>query len=112
MSTEEYVSPLDEELNLNTDRFGTDIIVSYDKKNKRVLLDVPIGERLKISSSGNSMLLANGKYNFDQIKGGVQMNLNVWDDQFTKEEMPKVKEHLAIKKQQADLKQQMKDLQG
>ena len=110
MTEDEYVSPLKEELNLTTDTFGTGIIIALNKKDKRVLLDVPIGERLKISSSGNSMLLANGKYNFDQLKGGVQMNLNVWDDQFTKEEMPKVKEHLSIKKEQAILKQQMKDL--
>ncbi len=110
--SEKYVSPLIEELNLDTDQFGTGIIVAHDKKNKRVLLDVDISERLKISTSGLSMLLANGKYNFDKIKGDVQMNVNVWDTAFTKEELPKVKEHLAIKKQQAELKAQLKELQS
>ena len=112
MSKEEYASPLTEDLDLKTDTFGTNIIVAYDKKNKRILLDIPVGKRIKISSSGNSMLLANGKYNFDSLKGNVQMNLNVWDSAFTKEELPKVKEFLEVKKQQTAYKQQLKDLQS
>lgn len=112
MVNEEYISPLGEELNLDTDKFGTNIVVAYDKKNKRILMDIPIGDRMKISSSGKSMLLANGKYDLVQAKGGIQMNVNVWDDQFTKDELPKVKEFLEVKKQQADYKQQLKDLQS
>lgn len=112
MSNEEYTSPLSDELDHKTDTFGTNIIVAYDKKNKRLLLDVPMGERLKISSSGKSMLLANGKYDLDQEKGGIQMNINVWDNQFTKAELPKVKEFLEVKQQQANYKQQLADLQN
>lgn len=110
MTEEDYVSPLKEELNMDTDKFGTGIIVAYDKKNKRALLDIPMDKRLKISQSGNSMLIANGRHDFDNLKGKIQMNINIWDKAFSKEEMPKLKEHMAIKKQQADLKQQMNDL--
>ena len=101
MSKETYQSPLSDELGLDTEIFGTNIVVSYDKKNKRLLLDVPVGRRIKISSSGLSMLLANGKYNLVEEKGDIQMNINVWDKQFTKVELPKVKEFLAVKNQQA-----------
>ncbi|KKN51919.1 hypothetical protein LCGC14_0617560 [marine sediment metagenome] len=110
MTEEIYSSPLKDELNLDTDTFGTGIIVAYDKRNKRALLDIPMGKRLKISQSGNSMLIANGRFDFNNLKGTVQMNINVWDKSFSKDEMPKLKEHMAIKKQQADLKQQMNDL--
>ncbi len=112
MSNEKYVSPLSDELGLNTETFGTNIIVSYNKKSKRLLVDIPIGKRLKISSSGKSMLLANGKYNLDNEKGNIQMNLNVWDNEFTKVELPKVKEFLEVKNQQAEYKKQLADLQS
>lgn len=106
-----YSSPLDDELELETIKVGTDVIVHHDKKNKRLLVDIPIGERRKISQSGNSMLLANAKYEVPS-KGAIIMNLNVWDAQFTEEELPKLKDFLEVKKQQADLKQQLKDLQA
>lgn len=112
MSEEKYISPLKDELSMDTDTFGTGIIIAYNKKTKRVFLDIDISERLKISSSGNSILLANGKFNFDSLKGNKQMNVNVWDAQFTKEEMPKVKEFLELKKLQTDQKQALKDLQN
>lgn len=111
MVKEEYTSPLIDELGLDTEKFGTDIIVHYDKANKHILMDISIAERLKISSSGKSMLLANGKYLVSD-KGDIQLNINCWDNAFTKIEMPKVKEFLEVKKQQADYKQQLKDLQN
>ena len=110
MTEDKYISPLKEELNMDTNKFGTGIIVAYDKKNKRALLDIPMGTRLKISQSGNSMLIANGRYDFDELQGTVQMNINVWDKSFSKEEMPKLKKHMAIKQQQAELKQSLEDL--
>lgn len=97
---------------METETFGTNIIVSYNKKEKRILLDIPVGKRIKISSSGLSMLLANGKYNLAEEKGDIQMNINVWDKQFTKAELPKVKEFLAVKNQQAEYKKQLADLQN
>ena len=68
----------------------------------------PLKEELNLTTDtfGTGIIIALNK----KDKSGVQMNINVWDDQFTKEEMPKDKEHLSIKKEQAILKQQMKDL--
>ena len=112
MSKEKYVSPIEDELELEVKTFRTDIHYHLNKKTKRVLLDVPIGVRRKISQSGTSMLLANGRLDLDELKGTVQMNLNVWDKSFSDAELPKVKAHLEIKQKQADLKQQLADLKA
>ena len=110
MVKDEYKSPLVDELELDVERVGTDVLIHHDEKNERLLVDIPIGVRRKFSQSGTTMGIANAKYVVNNVKGDMTLNLNVWDKAFLKEEMPKLKDFMQLKKNKAEIQQQINDL--
>ena len=104
-----YVSPLEDELNLQTERTGTNVIVARDEKAGRLFLDINYKDRSRgISSSGKNALLATATYRFDNDK---KLSLNLTDPNLTDKEMDKVDDMIKDKARRKRQKEKLKKLE-
>lgn len=95
-----YVSPLAEKFS-NVQNLGKGVLLVHDLPNDRVLLDVNYGTRRGVSSTTKTVNIANATF---PIEDGMKLSLNVYDKNFTDEELVEKEKILIRKTKETELK--------
>jgi len=104
----EYVSPLENELDLQVQRIGEGVLLHHDRDTGRVLLDIDVMSRRGLSSSRKNIKIATGSYGVSDTK---KLTINSYDKDMSDEELDLLSETLKRDKRKKELAKEREALE-
>lgn len=104
----EYVSPLIDELGLQAQHVGEGVILFHDRDSGRVLVDIDVETRRGLSSTGKNIKIATASYGVSSKK---KLTINSYDKDFSDEEMDTRAVFLKKEKRRKEQEKELKALE-